>query len=225
MKYHVLIWARIDRYTRAAQSSRNDLTKSNLQPGVEPPHTPKSLQATNPASPVVSMQTHPSAINIAEQSHFSTLPPGAISGPLGPTQQARLNQSTSAVDMANVHTQPTSPTSTKDSGNFDRPRRTSSMTINPSTTSLSQPTAFSAVGNQQQVWHGDGEALDLTRTTSSATLDGEPKIFPGVVSGDRSRRKSSMRSSAVEDGSYPGYRKGGVDAGNMVEEKDTDDEE
>ncbi|KAF2831548.1 AMP deaminase [Ophiobolus disseminans] len=194
--------AMIDRYTRAAQTNRNDLTMSNLQPTAEAPQTPKSLQATHPGSPTASTS------KMAEQGHFSSLPPGAISGPLGPVQQARLNPSASATDMA---TMPTSPTSTRDSG-FEHPRRSSTVTINPSTMSAPQP----------QQSQGDGEALGLTRTTSSATLDGEPRIFPGVVS--RSTRRSSMRSSAVEDGSYVNYRKGG-DTGSVAEEADTEDEE
>jgi len=189
---------RIDRYTRASQTNRNDLTMSNLQPTTEVPQTPKSFQATQPGSPVTSMHAHPSTSNMAEHGqHFSTLPPGAMSGPLGPVQQARP--------------------STKDSGNFDRPRRASTLTVNPSTVSAPQPQQ-STTSPQYQ---GDGEALGLTRTTSSVNLDGEPRIFPGVVS--RSNRRSSMRSSAVEDGSYAGFRKG--DTGSVAEEVDTDDEE
>jgi AMP deaminase len=72
-----------------------------------------------------------------------------------------------------------------------------------------------------QQWQADEDAADLTRTASSVTLGDEPRIFPGVVS--RSRRRSSMRSNAVEDGGYMGYRKGG-DTGSVVEERDTDDE-
>ena len=176
------------------------------------------------------MQTHPSATNMVEQTHF-TLPPGAMSGPLGPTQQARFNQSTASAGDINQHTQPTSPTSTKDSSGaaFDRPRRTSSMTINPSTASVQQSSTMQPQQQfQQQQWQGDGETLGLTRTTSSATLDGEPRLFPGVVSGDRSRRRSSMRISAVEDGAYVGHRKGGGE-GSVTEErekeKDLEDEE
>jgi AMP deaminase len=208
---------RIDRYIRAAQTSRNDLTKSNLHPTTEIPQITKSQQATYAGSPVVSMHTHPSTNNMADMNQaFSSLPPGAISGPLGPTQLARLNPSASAADMTNLPPQPTSPTSTKESGNFDRPSRTSSMTINPSVVSAPQPQ-----GSAQ--WHQDGEALGLTRTTSSVNMDGEPRIFPGVVS-NRSRRRSSMRISAVDEGAYPGYRKG-PDTGNVVKERDADEEE
>jgi AMP deaminase len=54
-------------------------------------------------------------------------------------------------------------------------------------------------------------------------LDGEPRMFPGIVS--KNARRSSMRSTAVEDGSYPGFRKG--DAGSVAEaeERNMDDEE
>jgi AMP deaminase len=215
----MLTMNRIDRYTRAAQSNRNDLTMSNLQPTTEVPQTPKSFQATHLGSPHASMHTHPSASNMAEQAQqFSALPPGAMSGPLGPIQQARLNQSASATDMPNLAPQPSSPTSTKDSRNHDLHRRTSSMTINQSTMSAPQPADASATGPQHQ---NDGESLGLTRTTSSVNLDGEPRIFPGVVS--RSTRRSSMRSGAAEDGTYPGYRKG--DTGSVAEERDTEDEE
>ncbi|KAH7086921.1 hypothetical protein FB567DRAFT_55214 [Paraphoma chrysanthemicola] len=202
--------AMIDRYTRAAQTNRNDLTHYNLQP-TDVPQTPKSQQATQPGSPVTSMHT--------DQAYtFSTLPPGALSGPLGPTQQARLNPSASATDISNLPPQPTSPTSTKGSGAYERPRRSSSMTINPSTVSVPQPTA--ATSPQGQQWQGDGETLDLTRSTSSATLDGEPKIFPGVVS--RSARRSSMRSGPVEEGSYAGYRAG---EGSVAEKDEEESEE
>jgi AMP deaminase len=165
------------------------------------------------------MHTHPSSTNAVEQGQaFSSLPPGALSGPLGPTQQARLNPSTSAVDKSNLQNHPTSPTSTKESGNFDHQSRSSSMTINPSVLPAPQPGGSTA----SQQWQADEEAAGLTRTASNATLSDEPRIFPGVVS--RSRRRSSMRSSVVEDGAYMGYRKSG-DAGSVVEERDTDDGE
>lgn len=213
----LLICPRIDRYTRAAQTSRNNLTKSNLQPTTEASQAAKPLQASYAGSPVASMHTHPSTNNMADMNQgFSSLPPGAISGPLGPTQQARLNPSASTADITNLPPQPTSPTSTREGGNLDHLSRTSSMTINPSVVSAPQPQ-----GSAQ--WYQDGEALGLTRTTSSVNMDGEPRIFPGVVS-NRSRRRSSMRSSAVEEGAYPGYRKG-ADTGSVAEEKDADEEE
>jgi AMP deaminase len=160
------------------------------------------------------MHAHPSSSMSEQTQHFSTLPPGALSGPLGPLKQARMNQPTTAIE-------PGSPTSTKGSNNFDRPRRTSSMTINPSVVSAPQP-QITTNPQQQQYYQGDGDGLSLTRTTSSVNMDGEPRIFPGVVS--RSTRRSSMRSGAVEDGSYVGYRKGG-ETGSVREEVDTDDEE
>ncbi|KAH8732896.1 hypothetical protein GQ44DRAFT_9342 [Phaeosphaeriaceae sp. PMI808] len=213
--------AMIDHYTRAAQTNRNDLTMSNLQPTTEAPQTPKSFQATHPGSPVTSMHTHPSTTNMAENTPlFSSLPPGATSGPLGPVQQARQHPLGSTTDMTALVAQPASPTSTKDSGNLDRPRRTSSMTINPSTVSAIHSQQAAGASTTSPQWQADGEALSLTRSMSSITLDGEPKIFPGVVS--RSTRRSSMRSSAVEDGTHSGYRKGG--SGSVVE-KDTDAEE
>jgi AMP deaminase len=209
---------RIDRYTRAAQSNRNDLTMSNLQPTTEVPRTPKSVHYQG--SPNTSMNNHPSTFNMSDQTqHFSSLPPGAMSGPLGHIQHARLPQSASTSDTSKLPPQPTSPTGAKDSSHQELLHRTSSVTVNPSTVSASQPTGASTTSPQYQ---NDVDSLSLTRTTSSANLDGEPRIFPGVVS--RSTRRSSMRSSTVEDGAYPGYRAGG-DTGSVVEERDTDDEE
>jgi AMP deaminase len=210
---------RIDRYTRAAQSNRNDLTMSNLQPATEVLQTPKSFPAMHPGSPNASMHTHPSASNMAEQAQpFSTLPPGAMSGPLGPIQQARLNQSASVIDVSNVPPQPTSPTSTKEGQNDELHHHTANMTIYQSTSAAPQAATTSVASVPYQ---NEGESLGLTRTTSSVNLDGEPRIFPGVVS--RNTRRSSMRSGAVEDGTYPGYRQG--DTGSVAEERDTDDEE
>lgn len=174
-----------------------------------------------------SMHTHHSSSNLPDQGHhFSTLPPGAISGPLYPTQQARLNPSASAADITNLQAQPTSPTSTKDSGNFERHRRSSSMTINPSVVSAlhSQQTPGASTSSPQ--WPPDEQNLVLTRTTSSVTLDGEPRLFPGVVS--RSRRRSSMRNSQLEEGEATGARSGfrrGDTRSVVQEERDTDDEE
>jgi AMP deaminase len=93
------------------------------------------------------------------------------------------------------------------------------VTINPSTASAPQPTGGSTTSPQYQ---NDGDSLSLTRTTSSVNLDGEPRMFPGVVS--RSTRRSSMRSSTVDDGAYPGYR-AGEDTEGVAEERDTDEEE
>ena len=227
--FSILISNRIDRYTRAAQSSTNDLTTYNLRPVGEIPQTPKSTfgaQAAYPGSPHQSMHTNPSASNLADQSHqFSTLPPGAISGPLFPTQQARLNQSTSTGEMTSLQAQPISPTSTKDSGNFERHRRSSSMTINPSTISAPQPQQTPGALITGTQWPPDEQNSGLSRTTSSVALDGEPRIFPGVVS--RSARRSSLRSGQVDDtnesNAHSGFRKG--DTGSVAEEHDADAEE
>jgi AMP deaminase len=191
---------------------------SNLEPTTNVPQTPKSFQATHPESPNASVHTHPSATNQAEHlQQFSTLPPGAISGPLGPVQQARLNQSASATDMTN----PTSPTSAKEGEqHHTRPRRSSSLTINPSTVSAHQHPGASTTSSQYQP---EGDGLSLTRTQSSVTLDGEPRIFPGVVS--KNARRSSIRSSTVEDGSYVGFRQREAEIVAEARERDTDDEE
>lgn len=159
------------------------------------------------------MQNQPSASHLAEQgSMFSALPPGALSGPLYPVQQARLNQSASGTNMVNLQGQPTSPTSTKESENFDHPRRSSSMTVNPNILTSPQP-----IGAGQQ-WPQEDLSLGLTRTTSSLTLDGEPRIFPGVVS--RSARRSSLRGGQLEDlyeaSGHSGFRRG--DTGSVTEE-------
>jgi AMP deaminase len=106
-------------------------------------------------------------------------------------------------------TAPASPTT----ANIERPRRTSSMTISPSVVSAPQP----PVGPQ----HVEQD-LGLTRTSSSVNLDGEPRIFPGVVS---RRRRSSLRSSNVEDGeeAHSGLHR--VHTEPVVQEQDTDDED
>jgi AMP deaminase len=195
-----LMMSRIDRYTRASQSSGNDLTSSNLQPEVA--QTPKSFQGTHPASPMLSMKTQTS-MNAPHDYAFSKLPPA---------QQARLHPSASAADMASVQGQaPSSPSSTKEGGNTDRPRRTSSATVGQGP----QSPSVQATEDQDQ---------GLTRTKSSVTLDGEPRMFPGVVSGNRRR---SMRMSQAEDGETMNARSRfrRADTGSVMEERDTDDDE
>jgi AMP deaminase len=201
--------AMIDRYTRAANTGTNDLTMSNLQPEQQAPHTPKTHHATHPGSPVQSVHTQPSNAAMDQSQTFSSLPPGAMSGPSLPAQQARLNPSASTTDIASMPTQPASPTA----ANTERPRRTSSMTISPSVVSAPQPPVTSQPAEQD---------LGLTRTSSSVNLDGEPRIFPGVVS---RRRRSSLRGSNLEDGdgAHSGLHR--VDTAPVVEEQDTDDED
>jgi len=183
----VLTPYRIDRYTRAAQAGSHDLTSSNLQSEV--PQTPKSLQGTHPTSP-----THASA---GGNQVFSKLPPAQV---------ARLKPSASTTDMGSMQGQPASPSGTKDGAS-------SSMTVNPSTMSVAQPT--------------EPEEPDqgLTRSTSTITLDGEPRLFPGIVS-SRSRRRST-RTSQAEDSDMTNsrlrFRTG--DQESVVEERDTDDED
>lgn len=190
----------IDRYTRAAQTSGNNLTRSNLQPTEEVSRTPKSLHGM-PGSSNHSMHGHPSS-SVLDQQHshpFSTLPPAAHSGPMFPAQQARLHPSASTPDVPALQPQPGSPTSAQEGGQPERLRRTSSMTV--------QPNIFSAPQPPQSPQHLDSEEpMGLSRVTSSMTLDGEPRIFPGVVS--RSRRRSSMRTSQTEEGGEGQTRSG-----------------
>jgi AMP deaminase len=124
---------------------------------------------------------------------------------LPPAQVARLKPSGSTTDMGSLQGQPASPAGTKDDGS-------SSLTVNPSTLSVVQPTE-------------PEEPEGLTRTTSTVTLDGEPRLFPGIVS-SRSRRRST-RTSQAEDGDMTSsrlrFRTG--DQESVVEEKDTDDED
>ncbi|KAF1951894.1 AMP deaminase [Byssothecium circinans] len=235
--------AMIERYTRASEDSTNALTSSNLEPSSKLPQTAYSNQATHPGSPVVSVNTHPSTTNLLAQANpFTALPPGAIPhhSPLFPVQQARI-PSGPAIEPNASQTQPASPTRTKDTDTeFEAPRRCSSMTMTPGAVPLPQP---SQVGSQplnnttpQQQARSPEEPLGLTRTASIATMEGmEPRMFPGVMS---RRRRSSLRSTAVEDGdsgSVPvggptgigprGFRKG--EHGQVVEEQeqDTDDED
>jgi AMP deaminase len=145
--------------------------------------------------------------------HASTANHDLAFSKLPPAQQARLNPSASAADMGSLQGQPASPTSTKDgASNFDRPRCTSSVTINPS---MAQSTELAPEEQEQ----------GLTRSTSSVAVDGEPRLFPGIVSKNRTR---STRTSQVEEvgaGSVgSGFRRGDTTE-SVVEERDTDDEE
>jgi AMP deaminase len=189
----VLTPHRIDRYTRAAQSGSHDLTSSNLQSEV--PQTPKSLQGTQPTSP-----THAST---GGNQMFSKLPPAQV---------ARLKPSTSATDVGNLQGQPASPSGTRDGGS-------SSITVNPSTLSVVQPT------ESPSQYVPEEPDLGLTRSTSTVTLDGEPRLFPGIVS-SRNRRKST-RTSQAEDGDMTNARSRlrSGDQESVVEEKDTDEED
>lgn len=46
--------------------------------------------------------------------------------------------------------------------------------------------------------------MSLTRTRSSVALDGEPRMFPGIVS--KNARRSSVRVGAVEEGKERGVQ-------------------
>jgi AMP deaminase len=194
---------------------------------------------------MTSMHTGATTVNQADHRHFSTLPQGAMAGTsrssLIPIEQAWLYPSTSATDLqTDSVTHPASPTRTKHEQGFERPRRSSSMAMNPGSTAPPQPTG-AGVGammseSQASPVPGAEEQLSLARSTSSTGLmldDIEPKIFPGVVS---RRRRSSMRSSAAEDGEsmagpmhttvghpgHSGFRRG--DGGEVVMEQDSDDD-
>jgi AMP deaminase len=202
-RLYILIRHRIDRYTRAAQAGSHDLTSSNLQSEV--PQTPKSFQGVpHPASP-----THASAGG--SKQFFSMLPPAQV---------ARLKPTGSTTDGANTPTQPASPTSAHDGSNAELPHRSAGMTANTN-----------AVSAGQQPAEGQGQsALDeadtgLRRSTSSVTLDGEPRLFPGIVS-SRSRRRSTKTNQA-EDGDPTSSRLKRYPTGeteSVMEERDTDDE-
>ena len=115
------------------------------------------------------------------------------------------------------HAASSPPTSNVDGGTRQR-RRSSELTINPSTMSVAQPPENSEEPDQQ----------GLTRSTSSVTLDGEPRLFPGLVS-SRSRRRSG-RTSLVEEGDGVGggsrakFRGGGGGEADVVEEGESGEE-
>ncbi|KAI1542956.1 Add Adenosine deaminase [Pyrenophora tritici-repentis] len=194
--------AMIDRYTRAAQSA---LTRSNLQPGV--PQTPKSFPQ-GPTSP-----TNPSATDPASQPLFSRLPPAMASRLKPAATPSVVTDSASLLGHA-PSSPPTLSSSTLDGGaatagttgaaavSRHQRRRSSEITINPSTMA---PPPQQSMDTQTQ-GHEDPEQ-GLVRSTSSVTLDGEPRLFPGLVS-SRSRRRSG-RTSQVEEG-------GGVGVGGGV---------
>ncbi|KAF2270354.1 AMP deaminase [Lojkania enalia] len=243
--------AMIDRYTRASQTNANSLTTSNLQPELGPlyPQTPRSTHATHPGSPVASLYTANSTANPPDHVQFSTLPPGVLhsdrtqNSPSFPVQQARLVPSSSVTNLQleNV-TQPTSPTRARESDNFERSRRSNSMVLNPGATVPPQPTSVGlthARATSQTFPNFSSapaeEGLTLTRSGSGAPLDAnEPRMFPGVVS---RRRRSSLRSSVVEEGEpsnafvgnareegHSGFRR--PEGSSAVrEEIDTDDED
>lgn len=139
---------------------------------------------------------------------------------LPPAQIARLKPAASAADAANVPTQPASPTSAYDGSNAERPQRNTSMTMNANAVS----------GVPQPVEGGGQHALDepdadLKRSMSSVTLDGEPRLFPGIVS-SRSRRRSTKTNQA-EDGEATSSRLKRFPTGeteSVVEERNMDEE-
>ncbi|KAF2742584.1 AMP deaminase [Sporormia fimetaria CBS 119925] len=190
----------------------NRYTRVNLQPtAATTPKTPKSAIPTHPGSPVAS-QTTPS-----EHVHFSTLPLSTMHAqhpPMTPAQQARHPATSGA------QTTPTSPTHVHKDENYERPRRTSSMIFDPSNVPVPQP----AEGVPQPVSQLQAEEGGLMRSPSATTLtiDGEPKLFPGVVS---RRRRSSLRGSVderegVEDGGW--VRRGESQAVAVEEEEGVD---
>ncbi|KAK1911919.1 putative zinc finger protein [Pyrenophora teres f. teres] len=203
--------AMIDRYTRAAQSA---LTRSNLQPGV--PQTPKSFPQglTSP--------TNPSATEAGSQPLFSRLPPAMASRlkPAAPsvvTDSASLQGHAPSSPPLSNSTLDGAPTAAGTTGvTRQQRRRSSEITINPSTMSVAQPPQ--SLDTQAQ-GHDDPEQ-GLRRSTSSVTLDGEPRLFPGLVS-SRSRRRSGRTSQAEEGGTGVGSRatfRGGVGEADVVEE-------
>ncbi|RMZ66976.1 AMP deaminase [Pyrenophora seminiperda CCB06] len=184
----------IDRYTRVDQTA---LTRSNLQP-----QTPKSI---NPAPPQPGSPTHASTENT-----FARLPPAMVT---------RLKSTAPSVvtDTASLHANPPSSPphssgTTLDSATRQR-RRSSEITVNPASMSVAQPQAPQPV---------DDEQLDtgLVRSTSSVTLDGEPRLFPGIVS-SRSRRRSA-RMDLVEEGAASRTELRGSGAGGVVSEEGSD---
>ncbi|KAF2013145.1 AMP deaminase [Aaosphaeria arxii CBS 175.79] len=209
----------IDRYTRASQTSGHDLTTLNLPTAHSTvPQTPRSNHATHPGSPVASLHTNPSAAHLPDQHQIPSLSQDASHGhqqsPNYPMQQARFNQASAGADSpVESSAQPPSPARHK-GDTFERPRRSSSMVLDPgssvppqpsilpSPTSTQQPFSPYATATNQGVKSPE-ESMTLTRTTSSTGLPleaAEPKIFPGVVS---RRRRSSLRSSALDDEENP----------------------
>ncbi|CAI6331620.1 unnamed protein product [Periconia digitata] len=216
----------IERYTRASEDSRNALTASNLEPTAAPAPIKSSASnhATHPGSPVASQQQHPPS---SGQNQFSTLPPGVMphnaQSPLFSTQQARIPTS-SILDLSSQasQTQPTSPTHAKAASDFERSRRVSTITMGLGSTIPPQPVEASTAVASMSQWSLQDESLNLARTASTVTLEGtEPRMFPGVVS---RRRRSSIRSSAIDDGDVVVAR-GGVEikksGGNAVVDEDS----
>lgn len=140
---------------------------------------------------------------------------------LPPAQVARLKPSASAADVtANVQTQPASPTSAYDGSNGERQRGSASITVHANGTPGVHPSTESH--GQHASEEPDG---DLKRSMSSVTLDGEPRLFPGIVS-SRSRRRSTKTSQADEgDVTRSRLKRYPTGETESVTERDTDDEE
>jgi AMP deaminase len=164
--------AMIERYTSTSPST---LSHANLPENAA--MTPR--KSLHPGSPSVSMVTNPSATNPMDGQHqhqFSNLPNPAM--PIQfPAQQARMNPSYSATDIASMPHRSKEANGSSASGT--RSVRPSSMVFSPGAGPQSQAPPQPLASPQQAI----------KRSESSVNLDGsEPRIFPGVVS--RHRRSS-----------------------------------
>jgi AMP deaminase len=191
--------AMIERYTTTSQSA---LSHANLPSNV--PMTPRKSQHLG--SPSASMVTNPSVTNPMDGQHqhqFSNLPNPAM--PMLPAQQARMNPSYSATDIASLSHRNKENAGSAASGT--RSARASSMIFSPGTGPQAQaPPQPQAVQSPQQRIH---------RSSSNVNLDGsEPRIFPGVVS---RHRRSSVQPTDLDGVGMGWGRKSEVD--NAVEEE------
>lgn len=121
------------------------------------------------------------------------------------------------IPQGGIQTTPTSPTrGSKDKDkdkdkdeNFERPRRTSSMVLNPGSSVAPQPTYEGVPQPQPFV---EDERHHMRGGSGNMALDGiEPRIFPGVVS---RRRRSSLRGSSVDMGAVESESAAGVQGQN-----------
>jgi AMP deaminase len=193
--------AMIERYTSTSPSA---LSHANLPTSV--PMTPRKSQ--QPGSPSASMVTNPSITNPMDGQHqhqFTNLPNPAM--PMLPAQQARMNPSYSATDIASLSHRHKENTGSSASGT--RSARASSMIFSPGAGPQSQapPQPQAATSPLQPI----------QRTASIVDLDGsEPKIFPGVVS---RHRRSSVQQPDLDGVGMGWGRKSEVD-GAVEEEAD-----
>ncbi|KAI9740537.1 MAG: AMP deaminase [Cirrosporium novae-zelandiae] len=158
-------FAMIERYT-SPKTPANQLSTQNL-----PPPPARNFQSQAPPSPTASMRTNPSTTIANIDASFNQQQ--AYGASLPPAQAARLPPSFSHSNMSVLSMQ-NAPTH----HNPNPPQRSNSTILSPVINPMVTP-----VGS----WNDSSFA--------QIHLDGEPRIFPGVVH-ERARRNSTIQSQS-----------------------------